>query len=85
MTEQATPKWHDDLRNWSRSYRGVGSVEKADLIDKALVALAEGRKDTALAVELYSCAIVCERDPNQTEAATLLSFAGDQLSWARCR
>jgi hypothetical protein len=68
----------DQLMRWSRSYAAIGSPLAAELLTKASAAVAEGRKDAALAAELRVCAVT--RKPQEPEAAAVMREAARVLS-----
>ena len=65
----------EDMEKWARTFRIVGSVHVADLLDKARETIAGGESDPALAAELIACAATRERLPEQRSAARLMLSA----------
>jgi len=68
------------LRRWAITYRGVGSDEKAELLDRAVASLLKNVTDNALAAELLAMALVCETDANQASAVTDMRAAAAVLA-----
>ena len=66
------------LARWTEVFNAIGSPLAAGLLHKASAAVAEGRKDAALARDLLSSAAA--RTTNHQEAAAIMREAAGVLS-----
>lgn len=67
------------LRDWARTFRGVGSNDVAELLEDAAARLEAKASDPALAAELIVCAMTREHLWEQQSVAALMRSAADML------
>ena len=70
----------DNLEKWARTYRSIGSVGKAEMLEDAAELLTDGRKNAGTASLLYVCATVSEEQPEQRNAAAFMREAANHLT-----